>query len=126
MFGKVGSNREPRINVLVANARGDLLQINAVLDTGFNGWLTLPSDVIRRLGLLRQGQRTAIFANDTQDGLNIYHASVQWHGHPQTVFVFEVEGQPLVGMSLLWGSRITLEAFDGGTVVVEEITLPPP
>ena len=122
--GEVSSNREPRIDILVANINGEFQSVNTVLDTGFTGWLTLPPETIRRLGLIHQGQRTVIFANDLRDELDIYQTSVQWQGRPRRVIVFEAQGQPLLGMSLLWGSRVILEAVDAGNIVIEELNVP--
>ena len=39
------------------------------------------------------------------------------------VLVLESDSVPLLGMTLLWGSRVTLDASTGGEVAIEE--LPP-
>ncbi len=38
------------------------------------------------------------------------------------VAVIAAEGQPLVGMALLRGSRLTVDAVPGGEVLIEEST----
>ena len=42
--GTVSVNREPIIRISVQDAHGQSHELNAVLDTGFNGWLTLPPE----------------------------------------------------------------------------------
>ena len=92
-----------------------------VLDTGFTGYLTLPADSIRLLGLQPVGQRTFELANGELSEFEVYLGSVSWHGRPTDVLVLQSDGVPLLGMTLLWGSRITVDALIGGAVEVEEL-----
>lgn len=91
-----------------------------IVDTGFTGWLTLPAADIRRLGLTHAGHRYSITASGNTERFEFYRTSVSWHGRPRTVEVFQSIDQPLLGMELLEGSRTTVEAWDGGDVVIEE------
>jgi len=43
--------REARIRINVRGPSGRRKHIEAVIDTGFTGWLTLPASVISALGL---------------------------------------------------------------------------
>ncbi|MBA2345915.1 MAG: hypothetical protein H0V83_12630 [Rubrobacter sp.] len=49
-----------------------------------------------------------------------YEGRVLWHGAVRSVAVIGAEGQPLIGMEMLRGSRLTLDAEPGGEVLVEE------
>ncbi len=93
----------------------------AVLDTGFDGSLSLPRDLINRLGwepelpvgvMMANGERTLW---DTWDGVVIWHTKVR------DVLVFEVEQPPLLGMELVAGSQLTIQAREGGQVLIEEL-----
>lgn len=53
--------------------------------------------------------------------LGVYDARVLWRGRERFVPVYEAEGDPLVGMSLLRGSRLTIEVEPGGDVVIEDL-----
>jgi hypothetical protein len=53
--------------------------------------------------------------------LGVYDARVLWRGQERFVPVYEAEGGPLVGMSLLRGSRLTVEVEPGGDVVIEDL-----
>lgn len=94
-----------------------------ILDTGYNGWLTLPRDTISRLGLTIRVERTVSLADGRSVELRTFAATVLWHGQPSSVYVVESESEPLLGMSMLWGSRLTLEAEEGGEVTIEEMRL---
>lgn len=51
----------------------------------------------------------------------LYRASVIWHGQYQVVDVAASEAEPLVGMSLVYGSKLQIEAFEGGIVTIEAV-----
>lgn len=51
----------------------------------------------------------------------IYGALVLWHGHHLPVLVHKTSGEPLVGMALLQGSRLTVVAREDGDVIIEEL-----
>ena len=93
------------------------------MDTGFTGYLTLPQESIRQLGLRSVGQRTFELANGDLFDFQVYLGSVSWHDHANDVLVLESDIVPLLGMTLLWGSRVTVDASTGGEVAIEE--LPP-
>ena len=49
--GVVNSNREAIIRLVVAGPRGQQQDIEAIIDTGFTGFLTLPPALVAALGL---------------------------------------------------------------------------
>jgi predicted aspartyl protease len=102
--------------------------IEAVLDTGFSGYLTLPWDSIRGLGLQSAGQRAFELANGEQFEFNTYLAMVStylamvsWHERLRLVTVLESDSVPLLGAFLLWGNRVTLDMLDDGDVAIDEL-----
>jgi clan AA aspartic protease len=111
---------EAWVAVFVTDAYGNLQQCEVIVDTGFTGWLTLPETDIRRLGLIRTGYRDGITASGNTERFNYYQASVPWHGRSLPVEIFQSIDQPLLGMELLEGSRVAVDAWDGGEVIVAE------
>ena len=57
--GTVTEDREIVIPLEVLAADASAVSIHAVVDTGFNGFLTLPSQIINALGALAAGTRRA-------------------------------------------------------------------
>ena len=92
------------------------------MDTGFTGYLTLPSQSIRDLGLPSVGQRTFELANGELFDFQVYLGSVSWHGRPGDVLVLQSDSVPLLGMALLWGSRVTMDALNDGEVAIDELS----
>ena len=111
---------EAWVFVSVMGIDGELRQCEVIVDTGFTGWLILPEADIRRLGLVRAGYRDSIVASGNSERLNYYRASVFWHGQLRTIEVFQSIDQPLLGMELLEGSRVAVDAWDGGNVIIQE------
>ena len=112
---------QPRITASIADSSGGFRTETAVIDTGFNGWLTLPASIISDLGLTYRGRRPAVQANGEAQLFPIYGALVSWDGKHRAVLVHQAEGMPLVGMGLLNGSRFIMDTWEGGDIIIEAI-----
>ena len=51
-----------------------------------------------------------------------FHARVLWHGAPREVLVLSADGDPLLGMSLVYGSRVTIDVLAGREVIIEPLS----
>lgn len=116
-------NLEASIEIEVFDAAGQPQQVLAVIDTGYNGHLTLPAEKIAFLGLSLAGQRRAKLADDSLVLLDVFQGSMTWHGARKNILVSQAEGGALIGMRLLAGSRLTIDVVNRGRVSIE--TLPP-
>jgi hypothetical protein len=88
--------REAIIEVSVRGPAARERIVTAVIDTGFDGWLTLPSALAADLGLVRVGWQRAVLADGN-------------------------EGGPLVGMTLLRGCELNVQVIEGGSVRITAI-----
>jgi clan AA aspartic protease len=95
-----------------------------VIDTGFIGTLTLPRRIIADLGLPWRGHERALLADGSRRLLDLHEATVDWDGRVRRVLVTATGSVPLIGMRLLYGYRLTVEAVDGGSVSITALTLP--
>ncbi|MBT9149622.1 MAG: hypothetical protein DDT28_01057 [Dehalococcoidia bacterium] len=119
--GKVTANREAVIELEVVGSNQRKEKVEAVIDTGFNGYLTLPSDLINSLKLQLVGNRRATLGDGNVVVLDVCLAKVLWYGQEREVLVLQADGGPLVGMSLLYGSRVMLEVVDNGDVTIDPL-----
>lgn len=119
MTGVISPDREALLRVVVRGPNGQEQGVDAVVDTGFNGFLALPNSVVGTLGLPYHSHTTAILGDGSSVTLRRHEATVDWEGQDREVLVLEADGGPLVGMSLLYGSRMTLDVVDGGLVNIE-------
>lgn len=113
--------REAVIALEVLGANGRRAWIEAVVDSGFTGYLTLPNEVAMSLSLAPRGSRDAVLADGRVVDLDVYRARVVWHDQERSVSVLGAEGAPLAGMALLSGSELRIRVVGGGEVAVEEL-----
>lgn len=119
--GVVNAHREATIRLPLQATDGRDQEIEAILDTGFNGSLTLPPAVIAALGLPWRTRGLVILANGTEDQCDIYAAAILWDGVPRNILVEAAETDPLVGMALLYGHDVRMHVVEGGSVIIQAL-----
>ena len=119
--GVVNAHAEATIRLPVRAADRREQEIEAVLDTGFNGSLTLPPTVIAALGLPWRTRGAVMLANGTEDQCDIYTATVIWDGRPRHILVEAADTDPLIGMALLYGHDVRMQVIEGGSVIIEAL-----
>jgi predicted aspartyl protease len=116
--GIVTPNREALVRLTLFNSGGQQQQIEAMVDTGFNLFLTLPPSLIVAHGLPFAVPAKATLADGTVISLDCYWVTLLWEGQPRRIVVVAADDRPLIGMALLYGSRVTLDVVDGGPVTI--------
>lgn len=121
MFGVVSNNCEAIIKAVVSRIGSPKIIVDAVIDTGFTSFLSLPPSIITDLGLPWHYRDIGTLGDGSEVVFEIYKAVVIWDGQAQVVDVAASEADPLVGMSLLYGFKVQIEAVEGGTVTIEAL-----
>ena len=120
--GTVTGNREIVIPLELLSAKQSTVSLQAAaVDTGFNGFLTLPIAVLNALGASAAGTRRAELGDGNLVEMDAYFVRVRWHNQDREALALQAEATPLVGMALLWGSRVGFDAQDGGAVTIDTI-----
>ena len=119
--GEVNAQAEAIIRLPVRPSDGREQEIEAVLDTGFNGSLTLPPAVIASLGLPWRTRGSVMLANGTEDQCDIYTAIVIWDGRQRNILVEAADTEPLIGMALLYGYDVCMQVIEGCRVIIEAL-----
>lgn len=112
---------EPRIELGVAGSDGVFRTLSVVVDTGFTGWLTLPPELIRELGLKYQGERYTVFADGQGTMVELYVARISWDGQALHRLVHQSDSVPLIGMYLMTGYHLAVDVRAGGAVTLSEL-----
>ena len=121
MQGYVNRYFEPVVTIEIADREGALQSYEIILYTGFNGEIALPDRAIELLGLSFRGQaQDWTVASGDEVPLAEYDGVVSWYGQRRRVVVVETGDEPLIGTSLLSGSRISIDMRTGGEVLIEE------
>ena len=99
IVGVVTDDHQAVIHLVVRGPAGQETEIDAIIDTGFDGWLSLPSSVIISLDL-------------------------EWRerGRALRIPVHQAETTPLVGMSLFRGYELIIQNQPGGKVSIRSLT----
>jgi len=113
--------REPLIRLTIRGFRGRQQEIEAVVDTGYTGWLTLPPTVIGTLNLRWQTFGRGTLADGSTSCFDVYKAKVEWDGRVRSVFVDEFDATPLVGMALLGSCELNMQVRARGKVTIERL-----
>jgi clan AA aspartic protease len=117
--GLVNPDYEAVIRLRIQGPGGHDREVDAVIDTGFNGFLTLPPFLLTGMGLARLSRGRALLANGSEEVFDIYGVTVLRDGQERHVEVTGVNATPLVGMSLLDGYDLHIRVADGGHVVIQ-------
>lgn len=121
MKGYVNRYLEPVVDIEIEDGEGDIQSFKAILDTGFNGEIALPIQTIERLGLEHRSQIYEwTLASGEEAEMREFTGVVSWHGQSRQVIVLATGDEPLLGTSLLSGSRISIDMRGGGEVLIEE------
>jgi clan AA aspartic protease len=123
VYGSVvsdGREASVSIEIMGTGSDRDTTNFRAIIDTGFTGHLTLPPETVRSLSLPERGFVEVELADGGMATLRAYETRVLWHGRPRRVPVYEADGGPLIGMSLLRGSTLTVDVIPGGEVAIAE------
>jgi clan AA aspartic protease len=119
IIGIVNANLEATIRLIVRGAQGQEHEIEAVIDTGFTGSLTLPAERIAAPGLTWRGHAQAELAGGSPHLFDVYAATVLWDDQARMVEIDATDTNPLVGMGLLHGYDVRIQVVDGGRVTIE-------
>jgi clan AA aspartic protease len=121
MTGVVNADLEPLLRLTVRDAGGQPHDVEVVIDTGFNGFLTLPPALVAALGLSWLCRQQGQLADGSILPFDVYVATVDWDGQPRSVEVEAADAQPLLGMALLQGSELRIEARLSGPVTITRL-----
>ena len=123
-YGVVTESLEANVMLTVSGRNGATEQIDFLIDTGFYGELALSQVTIDRLNLALsdRSETTLTMADGTTSTANTYSAYVLWHGRRREVEVINLEADFLLGMDLLSGSNLNVDAVPGGAVVITELS----
>jgi clan AA aspartic protease len=122
MHGIVDQNCEATIRLVVGNVDSRKQMIDAVIDTGFTGFLTLSLSVLTSLNLQAYRREAGTLGDGSTCIFDVYRGLIIWDGESRPIDINASETAPLVGMSLLYGYRMQLDAVEGGMVTIQSLS----
>jgi predicted aspartyl protease len=83
--------------------------------------LSLPRDIIVALNLPWTGIDRGTLGDGSEVTFEVYSMTVIWNGEYHDIPVNEAETDPLVGMNLLYGYDLQIQAVEGGRVTIKAL-----
>ena len=108
------------VTIAVKPINSDLpaTRITAVVDTGFDGYLTLPERIINDMKLQPVGIQSFVLGDNNEVRFKCYLAEAHWGDEARMVRILQSESHPLIGMNLLWGHWFSMDTRHDGPVTI--------
>ena len=117
--GVVNDAYEAVVTLSLRGPAGQSQDIEAVIDTGYSGFLTLPTMLVSELRLPFAYIGRAFLANDDEVSFDVHDVTVMWDGQPSHLKADATGSTPLLGMLLLDGHNLNVEVENNGRVVIQ-------
>jgi clan AA aspartic protease len=98
-----------------------IFSVEFVLDTGFNGYLTLPVNAVGAMNLPLFSTTATILADGSQSSIPTHIATIDWHGQELLAPVLAMGGKPLLGTGLLDRCRLVVEFTEDRSIELEKL-----
>jgi clan AA aspartic protease len=119
-IGQIQS-RFPRAQLTLPGRDGPFV-VDFIVDTGFDGELSLPPSLANRLDAEIAGRQTLSLADGTTLFSPYYRIMIDdWEGEARLTEVLLLDGQPLLGVNLLSGYLLQMEMTEGGEVAIDPL-----
>lgn len=118
--GYISVNQQAMIEISVQGSQ-QTIRIDATIDTGYNGFLTLPPYVINLLHLPWLTDSRVILANGEEESVGVHAATIIWDGAPRRLLIDAADNTPLIGMALMGGYELNIQNVDNGAVTLRKL-----
>ena len=119
ILGTVNDSYEAVIILTVRGLSGLTTEIEAVIDTGFTGFVSLPPTLVTERGLPFLTNESAMLADGSLARFSVHEATMLRDSQPRRVYAYVSDATPLVGMRLLDSHTLYVEIEDGGRVAIQ-------
>lgn len=119
--GRVDALRQAWVQLEIERSDGYFESIGTVVDTGFDGCLALPPEVIGRMRVKSDEPLDVYLATGAWEKVNTWLGNVLWHDLLRSVLILEASGPPLLGMELMEDSQLIMQPRINGHVLIEQL-----
>jgi clan AA aspartic protease len=119
--GRVNEALHAKLRLELLAGDGAPRVVDAMIDTGFNGFLALPAELIEQLSLSWIYRHQGELANGVVEIFDVYEATVAWDGVTRVVEAEAIQAAPLVGMSLMLNHELRIEVKENGQAVLSKL-----
>ena len=120
--GTINKKLEIAVDMPVYGCDGRHIDAHFVVDTGFDGEISLPPDAIEYLRLPKYRRRRTFHADSSSAIVQTYVAHIKWDDEVREVIVNPTEGNCLIGVQLLKGFLLTAGFVPDAPVKLERFS----
>jgi clan AA aspartic protease len=124
MITGVVQGLEGRVRLKLRGTKKQEQEVEAVVDTGYTAFLSLPPEVVASLGLRWKSFGRGILADGSECLFDVYLAKVVWDGKERRILVDEADTDPLIGMALLNGFELNMQVRSQGIISIKPLAEP--
>jgi clan AA aspartic protease len=117
--GHVNAARQAIVPLELSGPNGQKATVDALVDTGFDGLLALPPELVVRLELPFGMTRSYEMGDGRTVALDIHRIPILWDGQLREVHAVITTGGALIGMALLQDYQLFVDGVDGGEVRIQ-------
>ncbi len=96
--------------------------LDFVIDTAFNGCLTLPPQAVSAMKLPLRGSTPGRLADGSQTLFSIHLATIVWNNVEEVVPILASGNKPLLGIAMMEGYHLEIDFEENGLVSLEKIS----
>jgi clan AA aspartic protease len=120
MIGRVFGH-QVLLNIRCRLTGNHAVEMEAVVDTGFTGFLALPSDTVEAIRLPYARSMYVNLADGSTIEVAVHTATISWNEEVRAVEVLSTGTRPLIGTLLLDGNELTVHFEDAGLVTLNRL-----
>jgi clan AA aspartic protease len=110
----------PRVTLLLPGHNGPVA-VEFIVDTGFDGDLSLPSSLVQQVDATFSTQRIVRLADGSKHYRPYYEIVLDWDEEERLTEITVLENSPLLGAVLLDGYLVEIEMTTGGRVQISRL-----
>jgi clan AA aspartic protease len=118
MQGYVSHDREPMLRLVVGNQAGERQVVDALIDTGYTQYLSLPNGLIQALSLPWVGTDRVTLGDGSETMFEVYDGLIIWNGEFRSIPIHGADADALIGINLLYGFDLTIRVIEGGIIEI--------
>ena len=120
--GHISVAGEAVLLLTIHGKAGRRFEFHTVIDTGYNGQVSLPPQVIHDLGLGWIREDLGTLADGSRTRFDVYRATLFWLGRPRLIRVDAMDSPPTIGTELLHGHTLHAAWIPGGLVTIAPLS----
>ena len=109
----------PMVSVEFKGTQERWISVDALLDSGFTGAVSLPIRMVENLQLKWSGKHWVTLGDASEVPVDLYEGFVDFADRQYRCAVLATGDVPTVGMHLIQGFKVCFESVEGGDIEIE-------